>query len=245
MIIVWIAFLVLILALVMLDLGVFHRKARVISIPEALAWTGVWIVLALAFNVFVFFLYDQNWLGWTDVASHDLSGKQAAVQFFTGYLLEKSLSVDNIFVIAMIFKYFKIEGKYQHNILFWGILGAVFFRLGMIVVGVKFIEHFEYATYVFGGILLFSAFKMMKEGEESEDFERSIGVRLLSKVYPIDWKTNSGKYLEKINGKRVATRLLAALVVVEFSDILFAVDSIPAIFSITTDSFIVFTSLQY
>jgi len=142
----------------------------------------------------------------------------------------------------MIFKYFKIDLKYQHNILFWGILGAVFFRLGMIVVGAAFIQSFEYATYIFGAILLFSAFKMMKEGEEAEDFEQSFSVKLLSKIYPIDWKINSGKYLETVNGKRVATSLLAALVVVEFSDILFAVDSIPAIFSITTDSFIVFTS---
>lgn len=236
---IWIIFLVLIFALLALDLGVFHRKKEMVSMKSSLAWTAIWVTIATMFGGVVYWMYDVNFL---NVNPNNIPSSQAMIDYYTGYVIEESLSLDNIFVIAMIFKYFKIEGKFQHNILFWGILGAVFFRLGMIVIGVKFIENFEYATYIFGGILLFSAIKMMTGGEESDDFERSIGVRLLSKIYPIDWKIKSGKYLETVNGKRVATSLFAALVVVEFSDILFAVDSIPAIFSITTDSFIVFTS---
>lgn len=236
---VWILFLAIIFGLLALDLGVFHRDNRKVSMKSSLAWTAVWVTIAIFFGGVVYFMYDANVMGVND---HRADPLQSMIDYYTGYVIEESLSLDNIFVIAMIFKYFKVEDKYQHNILFWGILGAVFFRLGMILLGTTFVEHFEYATYVFGGILLFSAFKMIKEGEESEDFEDSFAVKLLGKIYPIDWSIKSGKYLERVNGKLVATSLLAALIVVEFSDILFAVDSIPAIFSITTDSFIVFTS---
>jgi tellurite resistance protein TerC len=236
---IWVIFLAIIFALLALDLGVFHKKNEKVSLKASLAWTGVWVTIALLFGGVVYWMYDMNIM---NVNPNKVEPIKAMVDYYTGYVIEESLSLDNIFVIAMIFKYFRVEEKYQHNILFWGILGAVFFRLGMIVLGAAFIENFEYATYVFGGILLFSAFKMMKEGEENEDFEDSFGVRLLSKIYPIDWTIKNGKYLAKVNGKTVATSLLAALVVVEFSDILFAVDSIPAIFSVTTDSFIVFTS---
>ena len=237
---VWGVFLVLIFGLLALDLGVFHKKNEKVTMKASLAWTAVWVTLAVLFGGVVYWMYDMNVM---DVNPNGVEPINAMIDYYTGYVIEESLSLDNIFVIAMIFKYFKVEDKYQHNILFWGILGAVFFRLGMIVLGSTFVENFEYATYVFGGILLFSAFKMIKEGEESEDFESSFGVRMLSKIYPIDWKIKNGKYLaRREDGKLVATSLLAALVVVEFSDILFAVDSIPAIFSITTDSFIVFTS---
>lgn len=236
---VWGIFLLFVFGLLALDLGVFHRKQETVSMKASLAWTAVWVSLALMFGAVIYWMYDLNLFG---VNNHGYKPMDAMVDFYTGYVIEESLSLDNIFVIAMIFKYFKVEGKFQHNILFWGILGAVFFRLGMILVGVAFVEHFKYATYVFGGILLFSAFKMMKESEEGDDFESSFSVKLLGKIYPIDWKLKTGKYLERVNGKLVATSLLAALVVVEFSDILFAVDSIPAIFSITTDPFIVFTS---
>lgn len=236
---VWIIFLALIFGLLALDLGVFHKKNEVVSLKASLAWTAVWVCIALLFGGVVYWMYDMNILG---VNKDGTAPVNAMIDYYTGYVIEESLSLDNIFVMAMIFKYFRVELKYQHNILFWGILGAVFFRLGMILIGSAFIANFEYATYVFGGILLFSALKMMKGGEESEDFERNIGVRLLGKIYPIDWKVKNGKYMSRVNGKRVATSLLAALVVIEFSDILFAVDSIPAIFSITTDSFIVFTS---
>lgn len=239
---VWVIFLLIIFALLALDLGVFHKKNEKVTMKASLAWTAVWVSVALIFGGVVYWMYDQNILNVNPEGEKHVRAISAMIDYYTGYVIEESLSLDNIFVMAMIFKYFKVPHKYQHNILFWGILGAVFFRLGMILVGVAFIENFEFATYIFGIILLFSAFKMMKEGEESEDFEESIGVRLLGKIYPIDWTIKNGKYLTKVNGKWVATSLLAALVVIEFSDILFAVDSIPAIFSITTDPFIVFTS---
>lgn len=236
---VWIIFLLIVFALLALDLGVFHRKNEKVSMKASLAWTGVWVAIAVLFGGVVYWMYANNIMG---VNPHGMKASHAMIDYYTGYVIEESLSLDNIFVIAMIFKYFRIQDRFQHNILFWGILGAVFFRLGMILVGAKFVESFEWATYIFGGILLFSAFKMMKEGEEAEDFEKSFSVRILNKIYPINWTIQDGSYIKVIDGKRFATPLLAALVVVEFSDILFAVDSIPAIFSITTDSFIVFTS---
>ena len=164
------------------------------------------------------------------------------LDYYAGYLIEESLSLDNIFVIALVFKFFKIEQKYQYKILFWGIIGAVIFRLIMILLGTAFVDHFVWATYFFGIILIISAFKMLKGDDEDEDFKKSLGVRLLSKVIKIDWSINDGRYFVKQQGKRVATGFFAALIVVEFSDILFAVDSIPAIFAITKDPFIVFTS---
>jgi tellurite resistance protein TerC len=225
--------------LLALDLGVFHKADKKVSMKESLAWTAVWVTLALAFGGVLYVLYDENIWGLNPL---NVPAHQAMIEYYTGYLIEESLSLDNIFVIAMIFTYFKIEQKYQHKILFWGILGAVFFRLVMILLGTAFVHQFEWATYVFGAILVFSAFKMIRGSEEDDDFRDSAGVKFLSKIYPINWNIKNGKYLVKENGKTVATSLFAALVVVEFSDILFAVDSIPAIFSITTDPFIVFTS---
>lgn len=237
---IWILFFIVIAILLALDLGVFHKKDEVVSMKNSLIWTGVWVGVALLFGIAIYWIYEHNLF---DLNKHGISGSKALVQYYTGYVIEESLSLDNIFVIAMIFKYFKIPSQFQHRILFWGIIGAVFFRLGMIVLGAAFVEKFDWAMYVFGGILVFSALKMLKENDEDEeDFKKSIGVRLLSKIYPIDWKIKTGKYLVKSNGKTVATSLLAALVVVEFSDILFAIDSIPAIFSVTKEPFIVFTS---
>lgn len=236
---VWALFLVIVFALLALDLGVFHKSNKAVSMKESLAWTAVWVTLSLLFGGVIYWIYDINFMG---INKDGTAAGKAMLDYYTGYVIEESLSLDNIFVMAMIFKYFKVEQKYQHNILFWGIIGAVFFRLLMIVLGTAFVNQFEWATYIFGAILLFSAFKMIKESEHDEDFKKSAAVRFLSKIYPIDWGTQNGKYLIKKDGKRYATTLLAALIVVEFSDILFAVDSIPAIFSITTDSFIVFTS---
>jgi tellurite resistance protein TerC len=222
-----------------LDLGVFHKANKEVTMKESLIWTAIWVSLSLLFGGVIYWIYDINYMG---INHSNTEPFKAMIDYYTGYVIEESLSLDNIFVMAMIFKYFRIEPKFQHNILFWGILGAVFFRLVMIVLGAAFVQSFEWATYVFGGILIFSAFKMIRGSEEDEDFKESAGVRFLSKIYPIDWSIKNGKYLVKQDGKKVATSLFAALVVVEFSDILFAVDSIPAIFSITTDSFIVFTS---
>ncbi len=236
---IWFGFIALVFGLLALDLGVFHKSNKKVSMKESLAWTTVWVVIALAFGGVIYFLYDENIY---NLNPNGISAHQAMIEYYTGYLIEESLSLDNIFVIAMIFAYFKIESKFQHNILFWGIIGAVVFRLIMILLGTAFVEKFEWSTYVFGGILIFSAIKMLRGGEEDSDFKESLGVKILSKIYPIEWENQNGKYFVKRGGKRHATVLFAALIVVEFSDILFAVDSIPAIFSITKDPFIVFTS---
>lgn len=230
----------LVFGLLALDLGVFHKKNETISTKESLAWTAIWIAIAFIFGGVIYWIYDVNMLNMNPLGKDPT---QTVLDYYTGYIVEESLSLDNIFVIAMIFQFFKIKSEYQHRILFWGIIGAVFFRLVMILLGTTFIQHFTGASYIFGFILVFSAYKMIKQGEEeNEDFTNSFGVKLLSKIYPIDWKVNNGEYFVKNDGKVMATSLMAALVVVEFSDILFAVDSIPAIFSITTDPFIVFSS---
>ncbi len=236
---VWILFFILIFGLLALDLGVFHKKKEVVSFRESMVWTAVWVGLALLFGALIYFMYDVNFMG---INKRELSPATAMIDYYTGYLIEESLSLDNIFVIAMIFKFFKVDPRFQHNILFWGILGAVFFRLGMILVGVAALDRFEWMTYIFGGILIFSAIRMFKSDDESENFKQSLGVRLLSKLYKIDWEDRSGRYFIRRDGVHYATTLFATLVVVEFSDVIFAVDSIPAIFSVTRDSFIVFTS---
>lgn len=237
---IWFLFFVLVFGLLALDLGVFHKKNETISTKESLAWTAIWIAVAFIFGGVIYWIYDVNMLNMNPLGKDPT---QTVLDYYTGYIVEESLSLDNIFVIAMIFQFFKIKSEYQHRILFWGIIGAVFFRLVMILLGTTFIQQFTGASYIFGVILVFSAYKMIKQGEEEiEDFTNSFGVKLLSKIYPIDWKVNNGEYFVKNDGKVMATSLMAALVVVEFSDILFAVDSIPAIFSITTDPFIVFSS---
>lgn len=236
---VWIIFFVIIALLLALDLGVFHKKDEVVSIKDSLKWTVVWVSLALLFGVAIYFIYENQWFG---LNNHGLDGVHAMTQYYTGYVLEESLSLDNIFVIALIFKFFQIPAIYQHRILFWGIIGAVVFRLIMILLGKAFVENFSWSMYVFGGILLFSAFKMLKSDDDEGDFKDNVGVKLLSKIYPINWDVQDGKFFTVQNGKKYATGLLATLVVVEFTDILFAVDSIPAIFSITEDPFIIFSS---
>lgn len=236
---VYVIFLAIVFALLALDLGVFHKAKKEVSMKESLAWTAVWVTISILFGGAIYWIYDVNFMG---INKQGTEASKAMIDYFTGYVIEESLSLDNIFVMAMIFGFFKVELKYQHNILFWGIIGAVFFRLVMILLGTAFVNSFEWTIYIFGVILLFSAYKMIKQGEEDEDFRDSAGVKFLSRIYPIDWEAQNGKYFIKKDGKWFATTLMATLVVVEFSDILFAVDSIPAIFSITTDSFIVFTS---
>jgi tellurite resistance protein TerC len=238
-------FLLFVFSLLALDLGVFHKKQAKVSMKESLAWTAVWVSLALAFGGVVYWMYDTNFMGVNHIDPE--TGKhcpplKATIDFYTGYLIEESLSLDNIFVMALIFSFFKIREKFQHNILFWGILGAVVFRLLMILLGTAFVEQFHWAMYVFGAILLFSAYKMLTGSDDESDFKKNLGVRLLGKIIPIDWDNQSGSYIVRKDGKRKATVLLACLVVIEFTDVLFAVDSIPAIFAVTKDPFIVFTS---
>lgn len=238
--IVWILFFVLIAFFLALDLGVFHKDNSVVSIKDSLIWTSVWVTLMLLFGGVIYYIYE--W-GLFDINQQGLTGKEALTMYYTGYVLEESLSIDNIFVIALIFRYFKIKPEFQHKVLFWGIIGAVVFRLTMIFIGQAFIEKFDWAMYVFGGILIISAIQMIREKEEDDkDFRDSLGVRLLNKIYPINWELQTGNFIEKIDGKKIATPLLATLIVVEFTDILFAVDSIPAIFSVTTDPFLILSS---
>lgn len=238
---VWGIFLLFIVGLLLLDLGVFHRKSHEIKVPEALAWTAVWVSLALVFNVFIYFLYEHNW-GWVDIRVEHLNGAQAAIQFLTGYLVEKSLSVDNIFVIAMIFAYFQVPLSEQHRVLFWGIFGALVLRGLMIYAGVTLIEHFDWLVYVFGLLLLASATKMLIVRHDSIHPDRNIVVRLAKKIYPFTSEFEGSRFFTIRNGQKAATPLLLALILVETSDIMFAIDSIPAILAVTRDPFLVFTS---
>ena len=239
--IVWVGFLTGIIILLLLDLGVFHRKSHEVKLPEAMAWTVGWIALALLFNLFVYFLYDSNWV-WLSPSAHDLNGRQAAIQFFTGYLVEKSLSVDNIFVIAMIFSYFRVPLSEQHRVLFWGIFGALVLRAVMIFAGIALIDRFSWLIYVFGLLLLVSAIKMLMVRHDSIDPERNFAVRFARRIYPFTSEYDGSRFFTVRNGQRMGTPLLMALLLVETSDIMFAIDSIPAILAITRDSFLVFTS---
>lgn len=239
---IWSLFLFLILALLALDLGVLNRKAHVIQPKEALLWTGFWVALALIFNVFIYFLYLHKGWGWAQTLDFTLSGQEAALEFFAAYLLEKSLSLDNIFVIAMIFGFFKIPAIYQHRVLFWGILGALVMRGVMIALGAALIHQFSWITYVFGAILFITAIKMLVQREDNFDPEHNWLIRLARRVMPATSDMSGGHFLTKINGVTHITPLFLVLIMVETTDLLFAIDSIPAVFAVTQDPFIVFTS---
>ena len=238
---IWISFLFLVGLVVALDLGVFHRKAHVVSLPEAVGWTTVWISLALAFNVAVFYLYELNPGGW-DMDTEQLSGREAALQFFTGYLVEKSLSVDNIFVIAMIFAYFRVPLAEQHRVLFWGILSACVMRGVMIFGGLALLDRFEWLTYVLGAVLVYSAAKVLVMRHDTVDVANSTTMRLVHRLFRVTDEYHGSRFFVRRNGVLFATPLFVALILVETADVMFAVDSIPAIFAITRDPFIVFTS---
>jgi tellurite resistance protein TerC len=238
---VWGGFLLLIVLIIALDLGIFHRKAHVVSLPEALGWTTVWVTLALVFNVGVYFLYELNPAGW-DIDTMQLSGRQAALQFFTGYVVEYSLSIDNVFVIAMVLSYFRVPPAEQHRVLFWGIFGALVLRGLMIGLGVLLIEKFSWITYVFGGLLIYSAARMLVIQHDSLEPDANLFVRTFKRFYPVTTQFHGRHFFVTLDGVRTATPLFLALLMVEASDVAFAIDSIPAIFAITTDPFIVFTS---
>lgn len=239
---IWVAFVLFVLFMLALDLGVFNRKAHVISIKESLLWTAFWIALALMFNVLIYFMYEHHWLGIGENADHVVGGWKAATTFLTGYIIEKCLSLDNIFVIALIFSYFGVERKYQHRVLFWGILGALLMRGIMIAVGAALITRFEWIIYVFAAILLFTAVKMMLASDEKVDPERNPLVKLARKMFTVTPGFEGQNFFSKVNGKFAITPMFLVLLVVESTDVIFAVDSIPAIFGITQDPFIVFTS---
>jgi tellurite resistance protein TerC len=289
---VWVGFVVFVLAMLALDLGVFHRHAHTIRIREALMWSGVWIGMALLFNVFIYFAYDHHLLGIgmgaggsvgvDPVDGNALDGKTAAIKFFTGYVIEKSLSVDNIFVIALIFAYFRIPTEYQHRVLYWGILGALVMRGVFIGLGAVLIAKFHWIIYVFGVILLFTAVKLLLSSEDP-DPKNNVLIRLAHRYFPFTQELHGQKLVVRrdelrkgesvqppgeddpecaparlpaeaaagrggeaaaVAGKSmwVLTPLALALIVVEGTDLVFAVDSIPAIFAITGDAFLVFTS---
>ena len=222
----WVAFNAFVIVMLSLDLGVFHRKAHCVSLNEALLWSAVWITLALAFNTWVYF--EMGWL--------------KATEFFTGYVVEKSLSVDNLFIIAVLFTFFGVPAIYQHKILFWGIFGALVMRALMIAAGATLLTNFAWITYVFAGILFFTGIKMLFATNEVIDFEKNIALRLLRKVIPLTKEFHGDKFFVKQGAKWAATPMFAVLICVEFTDLIFAVDSIPAIFAITQDIFIVYTS---
>lgn len=238
---IWLAFLVFIFVMVALDLGVFHRKMEAPSVRDALGWTLIWVLLALAFNVIVYQLYENNY-SWASLATEHLTGREAAAQFLLGYVLEKSLSVDNIFVIAMVFSYFRVPRELQHRVLFWGILGAVALRGVMIGLGVALINRFDWVTYVFGALLIYTAVKMMILRQETVDPGENPLVRLAHRYMPFTDGYHGSRFFVRVDGRRVATPLFLALLLVESSDVMFAVDSIPAVFAVTRDPFIVFTS---
>jgi len=227
---------------VALDLGVFHRRRRIVRLPEALAWTAFWIVLALAFNCVVYLLYERGSVGQWSWAGLDASGRQAALQFLTGYVLEKSLSLDNIFVIAMIFAYFKVPAEHQHRLLFWGVLGAVVLRGLMIAAGVVLINRLEWVIYIFGVVLIVSSVRILVLRHDNLNPQESWIVKLVSRAYPVA-NDHQGRFFVRLaDGRRAVTSLFLALLLVESSDVMFAVDSIPAIFAITRDPFLIFTS---
>lgn len=235
---VWTVFIACILVFLALDLGVFNKENHVIKTKEASIWTAIWVTVALSFSGVIYWLFSS---GLVDNPT-GLSPNNAVLKYITGYLIELSLSVDNVFVIAVIFSSFKIPPIYQHRVLFWGILGAIVFRALMILFGVALITRFEWVIYVFGVFLLYTAFKMLKGEDEEFDPKKSFVFRQLKKIYPITGTIQGDEFFVKRMGIKAATPLFVALIVIELTDILFALDSIPAILAITADPFLVFSS---
>jgi tellurite resistance protein TerC len=238
---VWGGFLAFFLALLILDLGVLHREAAELSVRQALFWTGVWVSVALSFTLVIYGLYEHRWFGFEPVDALG-GGADAVVLFVTGYVLEWSLSVDNIFVIALIFSYLKIPALYQYRVLFWGIVGAIVLRGLMIATGTALLSHFDWMFYVFGAILIVSALRMLRDEEAEPDFGTSFPARLVRRFVPVTDDLERARFFVRREGRLHATPLFVALVMVELTDVVFAVDSIPAILAVTRDPFIVFTS---
>ncbi len=257
--------------MLMLDLGVFHRKAHEVTMKEALIWSAIWITLGLSFTVFIYFGYEHRWLDlgvWADPIDGTINdGSKAAIKYLTGYVVEKSLSVDNIFVIAMIFNFFAVPAIYQHRVLFWGIIGAIVLRGVMITAGVKLIAEFHWILYIFGAFLIFTGIKMLFTRQEQSDPNKNILVRLAKRYFAVTSEFHgehffvrakeAASYESKEPGKPAVldqkverakrgavmlTPLALVLIVIETTDLVFAVDSIPAIFAITADPFLIFTS---
>jgi tellurite resistance protein TerC len=222
----WLGFSIFIVTMLSLDLGLFNRKAHTIKSREAWIWSAVWVTLALIFAGLVF----------------HYQGSDSGLRFLTGYLIELSLSVDNLFVFLLIFSYFKVPAKFQHRVLFWGVMGALVMRLTMIFVGAALIQRFHWIIYIFGAFLVYTGIKMFRHDEMDIQPEQNIAVRIVTRFLPITRHYDEEKFFTTVNGKRTGTLLFLVLMVVEVTDLVFAVDSIPAIFAITTNTFIVYTS---
>lgn len=222
----WIGFNVFVLLMLVLDLGVFHRKSHVISVKEALTWTCVWVMIAFIFNVFVYYYY----------------GEELAFEFFTGYLIEKSLSVDNIFVMILIFSYFNVPPQYQHKVLFWGILGALVMRVCFILAGIELIQKFHWLIYIFGAFLVYTGIKILTQGDQKFEPEKNPVVKLVRRVFRVTPNFEGDQFFVRRNNLVWATPLFVVVVVIEATDLVFAVDSIPAILAISDNPFIVYTS---
>ncbi|HEY5994272.1 MAG TPA: TerC/Alx family metal homeostasis membrane protein, partial [Gallionellaceae bacterium] len=267
----WTGFLALVILMLALDLGVFHREAHVVNTREALAWSAVWVALSLAFAVFVYFAYEGHWFGIGTAADpvDDVrnNGATAAEKYLTGYVVEKSLSVDNIFVIAMIFAFFGVPPLYQHRVLYWGILGALLLRGAMVALGAKLIAEFHWILYVFSAFLITTALRMLFAKAAYVDPHKNLVVRLTRRIFPVTARFHGGHFFVRAGapashegkvpgapvgpdevadrappGTLLLTPLALSLIIVETTDVIFAVDSIPAIFAITGDPFLVFTS---
>lgn len=224
----WIGFHIFIFIMLALDLGVFHKRTHVVPVKEAVIWSCVWVTLALLFAVFIY--VDKDF------------GPQKALEFITGYVIEYSLSVDNIFVFILIFTYFAVKGQYQHKILFWGILGALIMRAIFIFAGVALINRFHWIVIIFGGFLVFTGVRMLFTKDTEVDPEKNPVVRFFRKFLPVTHETHGDKLFVKLNHRLYATPLFLVLLIIETSDLIFAVDSIPAILAISQDTFIVYTS---
>ncbi len=233
---IWGGFLAFVLAMLALDLGVFHRHSHEVKMKEALIWSGVWIVLALIFNLCLYLFWDRI------QPNSVITPKEAGLAFLTGYLVEKALSVDNIFVFLMVFGYFNVPAKYQHRVLFWGIIGALIFRAAFIAVGSALLKEYAWMVLLFGGFLILTGIKMLVVKEKKIDPEKNPVIRVFRKLVPVTNDYVGQKFFTRIDGRLWATPLFVTLLFVEFTDIVFAVDSIPAIFAITKEPFIIFTS---
>jgi TerC family integral membrane protein len=232
----WVGFNLFVLAMLALDLGVFHRKSHTVSGKEALTWSLVWISLSLVFNAAIFFFWDRMMPG------SGYTNSEAALAFLTGYLIEKSLSVDNIFVFILIFSFFAVPSAYQHRVLFWGILGALVMRGILIVVGAALLKEFHWIIYVFGAFLIFTGIRMARHQDEEVHPDKNPVVKFFRRFMPVTEKFEQDKFFVRQAGRLMATPLFLILLIVESTDLVFAVDSIPAIFAVTQDPFIVYTS---
>lgn len=232
----WVVFNLFVLAMLALDLGVFHRQAHEVKMKEALGWSAVWITMAMLFNVLIYFQWENL------VPNSTYSNTEASLAFLTGYLIEKALSVDNVFVFLMIFAYFKVPAMYQHKVLFWGIIGALIMRAICIAAGVTLLKQFHWLIYVFGAFLIITGIKMAITKDKKIDPEKNPVLKAFRRMMPVTPNFVGDKFFTKIDGRRWATPLFIVLLFIEMTDLIFAVDSIPAILAITRDPFIVYTS---